>query len=333
MTPPKLTVDGEGRVQGANVAHNSPWPCKNGDSGGMSVPANVQGVIMHTMVGDLPGTISWFNNGASEASAHFGVDQAGNIHQFGPVNGWKAWAEGDGNSRWFSLEFADAGHPEHPLTQAQIDAGGQLLECLSAPSAGRFTMQLTDSAGTEGLGWHGMGGQDWGGHFDCPGNVRKGQRQAVLQVAQAIRGDSEAPQIAVYICEGQKSLNGLADQLNNAASTLLRLTAEKSPGGVFTGGMADYLNDVFTDDKEKVPEGVTVYHPDGTKVEPFNSHGTQTLLGLALAFKCQPSAIVRLTAKQSPGAVFEANMAQYLNDVFSRSDTHVPKGAHLYYQK
>jgi hypothetical protein len=97
--------------------------------------------------------------------------------------------------------------------------------------------------------------------------------------------------------------------------------------------MAGYLNDVFADDKEKVPEGITVFHPAGNGAEPFHSHGTQTLQGLALAFSCQPSAIVRLTAEKSPGAVFSGQMADYLNDVFGRSTTPVPQGIHLYYAK
>jgi hypothetical protein len=138
----------------------------------------------------------------------------------------------------------------------------------------------------------------------------------------------------VFTAQDQASLAGLAQNtLHNAVSTILRLTAEHSPGAVFTERMADYLNGVFAADKEKVPEGITVYHPAGNGAEPFHSHGTQTLQGLALAFGCQPSAVVRVTAEQSPGAVFGAGMAQYLDDVFGRSTTPVPEGIHLYYQK
>ena len=134
--------------------------------------------------------------------------------------------------------------------------------------------------------------------------------------------------VSVYTCEGQKSLHGLSQQLHNPASEILRLTAEHSPGAKFHDRMADYLNEVFAADTEKVPEGITVYHP-----EPFHSHGTKTLQGLALTFNSQPSAIIRLTAENSPGAVFSPDMAKYLNDVFSRSNTHVPSGIHLVYEK
>jgi hypothetical protein len=187
MTPPPLSADGAGRVHGVNVTWNSPWPCANGNGGGMTVPSGVMGVIMHTMVGNLPGTISWFNDSAAQASAHFGVDQTGSIHQFGPVNGWEAWAEAGGNPDWYSIEFADNGNPAEPLTAAQVNAAAQLLELLSRPAVGRFTLQVSDSPGTEGFGWHGMGGAAWGGHYDCPGDVRKAQRAQIVQIAQAIR--------------------------------------------------------------------------------------------------------------------------------------------------
>jgi hypothetical protein len=142
-----------------------------------------------------------------------------------------------------------------------------------------------------------------------------------------------SPPPSVTTSDGHKSLNALGTQLRNAVSTMLRLTAEHSPGAVFHQGMADYLNGVFAADQEKVPEGITVYHPAGNGVQAFNSHGTQTLQGLALAFQCLPSAIVRCTAESSPGAVFSGGMASYLNDVFSRSTTPLPQGVHVFYQK
>ena len=151
-----------------------------------------------------------------------------------------------------------------------------------------------------------------------------------------LRGDffgPPPPPPSVFVSDGSKSLDDLGTQLRNAVSTMLRLTAEHSPGAVFHQGMADYLNGVFAADEEKVSQGITVYHPAGNGVQAFNSHGTQTLQGLALAFQCLPSAIVRCTAESSPGAVFSGEMASYLNDVFSRSKTLLPQGVHVFYQK
>src|ERR1700761_6638122 len=186
-TPQKLTVDSAGRVHGPNVTGNDPFPTRSGVPDGMVVPAGVKGVVMHTMDGNLPGTIATFNDQTRpRKSAHFGVDQEGNIHQFGPVNGWESWAQGAGNPYWYSIEFADDVNPRNPLTSAQINAGAQLLELLSRPDVGRFTLQVSDSIHTDGFGWHGMGGDNWGGHFDCPGDVRKAQRQDIIALAKVI---------------------------------------------------------------------------------------------------------------------------------------------------
>lgn len=187
----KLTAGADGRVTGpANISYNSPFPCVNGDAGGMSVPHGIQGLVIHTMVGNLPGTIEVFNRPSFQASAHFGVDQAGAIHQFGSVRGWKAWAQAAGNPNWYSCEFADNGNPDNPLTPAQITAAAQLLECLSAPGVGNFPLQVTNSTSGEGLGVHSMGGQAWGGHT-CPdlppAHVRSAQRPQIVALAMAIR--------------------------------------------------------------------------------------------------------------------------------------------------
>jgi hypothetical protein len=328
MTPPKLSVDAQGRVHGANVTWNDPFPTKSGVPGGMNVPHNVLGLVMHTQVGNNPGTVKEFNDQTirPRKSAHFCIAQDGSVVQMGSVLGWKSWAQADGNTQYYSAEFADdAQDPPPALTQAQINAAAQLLEVLSRDSVGRFPMQLSDRPGDQGFGWHGMGKDAWGSHPHCPGDTRKAQRAGIIELAKTIRTGAD---IEVFTCDGHKSLHALGAQLHNAVATILQLTAEHSPGAVFTGRMADYLNGVFAADQEKVPEGVTVYHP-----APFHSHGTQTLQGLALAFNTQPSAIVRLTAENSPGAEFGSDMAKYLDDVFARSTTLVPPGIHLSYEK
>ena len=172
-----------GHVTGpAAITYNNPFPCINGRWGSGAM----MGVVMHTMAGNLPGTVSWFNNPEAEASAHFGIDQQGNIHQFGPIGkGWIAWAEAAGNDAWYSIEHADNGDPGNPLTAAQITASAQLVECLSAFAG--FPLQVSNSTSVKGYGWHGMGGEAWGGHFDCPGGVRKAQRSKIIALAMAIR--------------------------------------------------------------------------------------------------------------------------------------------------
>ena len=223
--PGKLAVDAEGRVHGANVTWNSQWPCGNGDSGGMAVPTGVSGMLVHTQVGNNPGSIAWFNNSASQASAHFCVAQDGSIVQMGPVNGWMAWHCAAGNPNWFGCEFADNGQPSNPLTQAQVTAGAQLLELLSRPEAGRFPMQITDSPATEGLGWHGMGGAAFGGHYDCPGDVRKAQRPQIVALAVAIRSGTAPP--------SSTGTTGWQEAIMNALPTLQQGSADHAGAVMF----------------------------------------------------------------------------------------------------
>ncbi|MGE5288496.1 MAG: N-acetylmuramoyl-L-alanine amidase [Micromonosporaceae bacterium] len=183
----KLSIDSSGRLKGSavnGITYNSPWPCPNGHYG----MGQVHGVIMHTMVGNLPGTTSCFNNASFQASAHFGVDQSGHIHQFGPVDNWVAWHVAAGNPQWIGIEFADDANPNNALTDKQLTAGAQIVEAVFAKY--NLKLQVTNSVSGWGLGVHYMGGAAWGGH-SCPDtggkHVRSSQRGEVIRRAQAIR--------------------------------------------------------------------------------------------------------------------------------------------------
>jgi hypothetical protein len=185
----RLTVStASGHVTGpADITYNDPFPCVNGRWGSGAM----MGVVMHTQVGNNPGTVSWFNNPAAEASAHFCIAQDGAIVQMGPIGkGWIAWAEAAGNEAWYSIEHADDGDPANPLTPAQITASAQIVECLSAFAG--FPLQVSNSVDVKGYGWHGMGGEAWGGHLDCPGDARKAQRAQIIALAVAIRAPAAA---------------------------------------------------------------------------------------------------------------------------------------------
>jgi hypothetical protein len=143
-----------------------------------------------------------------------------------------------------------------------------------------------------------------------------------------------APVIATWVAAGEGSLAGMcAGIFRNAVSTVLRLTAERSPHQLYTAAMSEYIDGVFAQDRAEVPAGAVVWHPDGGTVTSFTSRGDQTLQGLANAWKCEPSAIVRCTAERSPGAVFETGMSSYLDGVFLASTAKVPAGVTLYYEK
>jgi N-acetylmuramoyl-L-alanine amidase len=236
-TPGKLKVEADGRVTGpANIQYNSPFPCVNGDYGSGAM----MGVVMHTMVGDLPAVVSWFNNPQAQASAHFGIAQDGEIWQFGPIGqGWCAWAQEAGNSTWYSIEHADHGNPDNPLTDAQIAASAQLLECLSRFAG--FPLQESNSPSEKGYGVHYMGGAAWGGH-SCPDappkHVRSKQRPVIIALAKQIRAGGT---VADYTSDGSKNLHEIAAGGHAGSSTVLRLTADKE----YPADVAEWLDAVF----------------------------------------------------------------------------------------
>jgi hypothetical protein len=179
-----------------------------------------------------------------------------------------AWAQAAGNRAWYSVEMADDGNPASPLTSAQITAAAQLLELLSRFAG--FPLQVTDDpVNGRGLITHGDGGAAWGNHPDCPGSVRKAQRPQVIALAMAIRAGEPAPkpaapQVTETASDGRLSLAEFAAARKAWVSTIIRLTAEHSPGAVFDAAMAAYLNDVFAGDidpSKPMPAGLRLYLP------------------------------------------------------------------------
>jgi len=199
--PGRLRIDSGGRLRGAaKITYNSPFPvAKNGHWEPQSPD---RGVLMHTMVCDLPECIKIFNNPLKQASAHFGIAQDGQIHQFGPAaRGWIAWHAGNGNSNWYGIEHADHGNPDNPLTDAQIAASAQVVEALSALRG--FPLQVTDSPSGRGYGTHVMGGTAWSpDRHTCPDSTMPGtpgkhtrsrQRAAIIALAAQIRKPPPQP--------------------------------------------------------------------------------------------------------------------------------------------
>lgn len=67
-----------------------------------------------------------------------------------------------------------------------------------------------------------------------------------------------------WVTAGQDSLHDLAQAHGGLPSTVLRLTAEHSPGGEFTPEVASWLNDVFAgraDAAKPVPKGLRLFLP------------------------------------------------------------------------
>jgi hypothetical protein len=339
----RLNIDSGGRLRGpASISYNSPFPCPNGRQGGMSVPKGIMGVVMHTMVGNLPGTISVFNNPGFQASAHFGIDQNGHIHQFGPVNGWEAWAEVSGNPNWYSIEHADGGNPDVPLTDAQLTASAQVVEALAA--FGVFPLQVSDSPAKEGYGIHAMGGAAWGGHT-CPDlpprHVRSGQRAEILRRAAAIRAaGSPPPSGRTAVTDGTTGLAAFAARHGSSPAPVLRATAEAGANSEFAPPLATYINTVFATDSVTMPDNMVLHYQQKDASGHWHTLSWETghahhpedpepLHTLASRLGTDSESIVRLTAEHNAGGLFTGAEFDYINAVFTRSTVLMPRGLTL----
>lgn len=161
------------RIPGAD------WrPVRNYTMGGVARPP--RGMVLHTAVGTYEGTIAWCNNPASSVSCYAVVAKDGRIAQLVDLDN-KAWTQGRGNADWIGVEME--GNQE-PLTEPQLQTTARLYAWLVTTF--NIPLEKTDSPFGRGLGWHGMGGAEWGGHFQCPGPAMVGQRDEILRRAAVI---------------------------------------------------------------------------------------------------------------------------------------------------
>lgn len=157
----------------------------NYTAGGM---LEVRGVVVHIMAGTLPGTESWFRNPDARASSHFGTGKDGQLRQWVDTRD-RAWAQADGNRYWLSVE--NEGQGGDALTDAQLDRNAEVL----AWAHRLYSVPLQVASGTngKGLGWHAMGGSDWGGHTSCPGTKIVAQLPEIVRRAKDIIGQEDDP--------------------------------------------------------------------------------------------------------------------------------------------
>lgn len=261
----KCHFDADGWLQGpVSITHmTSP----NHYSSGFADKA--RGLVQHTEDGFTAGTVATFMSEASQVSAFFGVSESGAAQQFLPVgHGYVAWAEGAGNPDWRSCECEDMTKTGQPMTQAQMVAFAQILEACSEYDG--FPLQITDDVNGTGLITHGDGGVAWGDHPDCPGDVRKAQRPQIIALAASIRAGgtpappakaATVPSVIEWTTEGQLSLAALAKAHGTEPSTILRMTAERSPGAIFEPAAASYVNEVFGRDSEPMPPELKLFLP------------------------------------------------------------------------
>ena len=136
-----------------------------------------RGLVLHVQVGngDCYGE---FSNPNNQASSTWWIRKDGAIFQYVDSD-LAAWTEAAGNFTWDSVETE--GIPSEPLTDAQVQSLARIF--VWGHQQYGWPLVLTDDPAVGGLGWHGMGGEAWGGHFGCPGDLRKAQRAAALFLA------------------------------------------------------------------------------------------------------------------------------------------------------
>ena len=141
------------------------------------------GLVEHITTNDFD-PYGFFSNTANEASSHFWISLSGGLEQYFDL-GLRSWAQAGGNDGWASCEIA--GQVGTLKTPAQINTLARLFAW--GHSVLGWPVQASDDPSRGGLGWHGMGGANWGGHTSCPGSQRVAQRGAVLaQVSQLVGG-------------------------------------------------------------------------------------------------------------------------------------------------
>ncbi|WP_282204556.1 N-acetylmuramoyl-L-alanine amidase [Kitasatospora fiedleri] len=153
-------------------------PTPNQRAGGMS---EFRGLVLHIQDGTEAGSEAWFKNPDSQASAHFLNPKSGGLRQLVDTAD-RAWTQGAGNAYWISVE--NEGRGGDALTSSQVENCAQLLAWLHRTYG--VPLQLADDPNGRGLGWHGMGGAAWGGHYDCPGKAVLAQRGQILARTQQI---------------------------------------------------------------------------------------------------------------------------------------------------
>lgn len=146
------------------------------------------GVVLHIQQGNENGTDSWFHNPESKVSAHFGAPKAGGIDQWVLI-GDKAWHASAANPYYVGIECE--GDSGDKLTTEQAEAIAELLAWLHRTYG--IPLVICSTPGNPGLAYHGLGGEAWGGHFDCPGEPIIEARPLLLARANELVGQAPKP--------------------------------------------------------------------------------------------------------------------------------------------
>lgn len=163
-------------------------------------------ICLHTMVGSLWGTDTYFRSGGyGGTESHFGVGHDGEVLQWQDTD-WQADANLDGNWHVVSIETADRGpgFPEWntrgddvpPWTDAQITSLARLVAFLCREHDIPCELIPDTRAGRRGIGYHRQGvpgyaahdGELWSSAYGkvCPGDRRIAQVPEVVLRARLL---------------------------------------------------------------------------------------------------------------------------------------------------
>jgi hypothetical protein len=163
-------------------------------------------ICLHTMVGTLWGTDSFFRR--SSSASHFGVGHDGQCIQWVDTD-LRAPANADGNHHLVSIETADigTGFPRWNTNDAsqvpawtpeQINSLAHLVSWISRVHSIPLEMIPDSCPGRRGVGYHRLGvpgymaagGERWSSAYGkvCPGNRRIAQIPRIIALARQIAG-------------------------------------------------------------------------------------------------------------------------------------------------
>lgn len=195
------------------------------------VISSILGVVEHVTAGQGD-PFNEFANPANKVSSHFGILNGqggtvdGRLEQYVDTS-LQSWAQAAGNGTYISVETE--GLPTEPLTSAQVATFGRLMAWINATHG--VPLVITDTVGQRGLITHGDGGQPWGGHTGCPGDIRKAQRAAILAIANPQEDDEMSPDFAIRLAY-RVCLHREADQAG-FATYMAQAAAGKDLGDIF----------------------------------------------------------------------------------------------------
>jgi hypothetical protein len=178
--------------------------------------------VLHVQQGSESGTDAWFHNPAAQVSSHFGNPKTGSVDQWVDTDD-RAWAEAAYNNVAISVE--NEGNTGDGLTASQIENAAHLLAW--AHQVHGTPLQVTDDSNGAGVIGHGLLGVAGGDHPDCPGAPILAQRQAVVDRAKQILGQTPVPASA-----GDARVRLLQQLLNQRGAAL----AEDGIKGPLTKG-------------------------------------------------------------------------------------------------